>query len=118
MNSLKFEDITVSWLKDFENKLRKDGLAVNTVARHLRDIRAVYNDAIDYNVVSLASYPFRRFKITHEATAKRALTLEQLRLLRDFPCEPHQEKYRDLFMLIFYLGGINLVDLLNIKGIT
>jgi site-specific recombinase XerD len=118
LDKLKFEDITVAWLKDFESRLRRDGLAVNSVARHLRDIRAVYNDAIDYNIISLASYPFRRFKITHEATAKRSLTLEQLRQLRDYPCEPHHEKYRDLFMLIFYLGGINLVDLLHIKEIT
>jgi site-specific recombinase XerD len=115
---LRFEDITVAWLKDLETKLRRDGLAVNSVARHLRDIRAVYNDAIDYDVVSLAAYPFRRFKITHEATAKRSLTIDQLRQLRDYPCEPHQEKYRDLFMLIFYLGGINMIDLLNLTEIS
>ncbi len=118
VRKLRFEDITVAWLKSFETKLRRDGLAVNSIARHLRDIRAVYNDAIDYDVASLATYPFRRFKITHEATAKRSLTIEQLRQLRDYPCEPHQEKYRDLFMLIFYLGGINMIDLLNLKEIT
>ncbi|MEZ3441526.1 phage integrase SAM-like domain-containing protein [Alistipes sp.] len=111
LRKLRFEEIDVAWLKDFEARLRRDGLAVNTIARHLRDIRAVYNDAIDYGVASLANYPFRRFKIVHEATPKRSLSVEQLRALRDYPCEPHQEKYRDLFMLIFYLGGINLVDL-------
>lgn len=118
VRKLRFEDITVAWLKNFETKLRRDGLAVNSIARHLRDIRAVYNDAIDYDVASLATYPFRRFKITHEATAKRSLTIDQLRQLRDYPCEPHQEKYRDLFLLIFYLGGINMIDLLNLKEIT
>lgn len=117
LDTLRFEDITVAWLKDFENRLRKDGLAVNTVARHLRDIRAVYNDAIDYNIVSLAAYPFRRFKITHEKTAKRALTLEQLRLFRDYPCEPAQEQYRDIFMLVFLLCGINIIDLCNLTEI-
>jgi len=81
---LKFEDITVAWLKNFESQLRKDGLAINSIARHLRDIRAVYNDAIDHDIVSLASYPFRRFKIKHEKTQKRSLTLEQLQTLRDY----------------------------------
>ncbi len=118
IETLALEDITVPWLKEFENRLLKDGLAVNSVARYFCNIRAVYNDAIDYNMVSLASYPFRRFKITHEKTAKRALTVGQLRALRDFPCEPSQEKYRDLFMLIFYLGGINLIDLLHLGEIT
>jgi site-specific recombinase XerD len=118
IDRLRFEEITVAWLKNFETKLRRDGLAVNSVARHLRDIRAVYNDAIDYDVASLADYPFRRFKITHEATAKRSLTIDRLRQFRDFPCEPHKEKYRDLFMLIFYLGGINLVDLCHLTEIN
>lgn len=117
LNILRFEDITVAWLKDFESRLRKDGLAVNTIARHLRDIRAVYNDAIDYDIVSLAAYPFRRFKIVHERTAKRSLTLEQLCIFRDYPCEPSQEKYRDIFMLIFYLAGINIIDLCNLTEI-
>ena len=115
--TLRFEDITIAWLKDFESRLRKDGLSVNTIARHFRDIRAVYNDAIDYNIVSLADYPFRRFKITHEKTAKRAITVEQLRMLRDYPCEPAQAQYRDMFMLIFYLCGINTIDLCNLTEI-
>jgi site-specific recombinase XerD len=117
IEKLRFEDITVSWLKTFESELHRDGLSVNSIARHFREIRAVYNDAIDYNVVSLASYPFRRFKIKQERTRKRSLTVEQLRDLRDYPCTESQRQYRDIFMLIFYLGGINLVDLFQLKEI-
>ena len=118
LESLKFEDITVGWLKDFESMLRRDGLSVNAIARHLREIRAVYNDAIDYEVVSLASYPFRRFKIRHEKTAKRSLTVDRLRALRDYPCTEAQRQYRDIFMLIFYLGGINLIDLFGLTEVA
>ena len=39
------------------------------------------------------------------------------RSLRDYPVEPHQERYRDLFMLIFYLIGINIVDILHVEKI-
>ncbi len=117
LDVLNFAHITTAWLKDFENKLRKEGLAVNSIAKHFCNIRAVYNDAIDYNIVSLADYPFRRFKITHEKTAKRAITVEQLRTLRDYPCEPAQVQYRDIFMLIFYLCGINIIDLCNLTEI-
>ena len=99
----------MAWLKDFEARLRHDGLTVNTIACHLRDIRAVYNDAIDYGAASLADYPFWRFKIVHEATPKRSLSVEQLRTLKDYPCQLHQEKYRDLFMLIFYLCALTEV---------
>lgn len=117
VNTLSIEDVTVSWLKNFESQLRMDGLKVNTIARHMREIRAVWNDAIDSGVTQLNDYPFRRFKIRHEKTAKRSLTVEQLRELRDYPCEPYQEKYRDVFMLMFYLGGINLIDLFGLTTI-
>ncbi len=45
----------------------------------------------------------------------RSLTVEQLRILRDYPCEDYQEKYRDMFMLMFYLVGINAADLFLAK---
>ena len=48
---------------------------------------------------------------------KRSLSIEQLRQLRDYPVEPYQEKYRDMFMLIFYLRGINVCDLSLLKTI-
>lgn len=42
----------------------------------------------------------------------------QLADLRDCLVEPHQERYRSLFMLIFYLIGINFVDLCGLDGIV
>lgn len=115
VSELRFEDITVGWLKNFESKLRGDGLAINSIARHMRQVRAVYNDAIDHGLAQLNDYPFRRYKIKHEKTQKRSLAVEQLRELRDYPCEPYQKRYRDIFMLIFYLGGINVIDLFKLK---
>lgn len=39
-----------------------------------------------------------------------------MREYRDFPVEPFMEKYRDLFMLGFYLIGINLSDMLELPS--
>ena len=104
-----FEDITLDWLNRFERYLKTQHLdskgkaiegvrqlKTNGIAIHFRNIRAVVNAAIDEELTTL--YPFRRFKIKHEETAKRSLTVEELRTLRDYPCEPHQEKYRDIFI--------------------
>lgn len=41
--------------------------------------------------------------------------LERLLNQKDYPCEKWQVKYRDIFMLMFYLIGINAIDLLNAK---
>lgn len=108
-----FESIDRTWLQEFERWMINDGLKINTIGIHMRNLRAVFNYAIDEEKTTL--YPFRKYKIKKEETRKRSLTLEQLRLLRDYPCEPYQERYRDMFMLMLYLIGINAVDLFNAK---
>lgn len=113
---VEFKDVNFAWLKDFELFL-KDGSGVNTRSIHFRNIRAVFNDAINRELIPQEWYPFRKFKIKSEKTAKRSLAVEELALIRDYPVEPHQEKYRDMFMLIFYLIGINVVDLVQLKEI-
>lgn len=103
-----FEDIDIKWITEFESHLAK---TANKNARniHLRNIRAVFNHAISQKITS--EYPFRTFKIRPQETVHRVLPLEQVRLLRDTLCEPHQEKYRDMFILMIYLAGINAADL-------
>lgn len=110
---LRFADISVGWLRDFEQWLGET-CSVNTRGIHLRNIRAVMNAAIDEGVVPADLYPFRRFKIKEEETMKRSLSVGDLRRLRDYPCEGWQRKYVDVFMLSFYLAGINLVDLMGL----
>lgn len=110
-DTLTFEDIDASWLRKFEAGLSENN-KVNTVALHLRNLRAVFNRAIDEEIIPQGMYPFRRYKIRKESTPKRSLTVEELRTLRDYPCEEWQQKWRDMFMLVFYLIGINTVDLM------
>ena len=104
-----FETITHEWLLEYEKKMLADGLKVNFIAIQMRNIRAVFNYAIEREYTTL--YPFRRYKIKREQTEKRSLTIEQVRELLNYPCEEYQEKYRDMFMLMIYMIGINSVDL-------
>ena len=91
----------------------KSGMKTNAYAIHLRNIRSVFNYAIDNEYTTL--YPFRKFKIKKEETRKRSLSVEQLQILKDYPCEEYQVRYRDIFMLMFYLIGINAADLFLAK---
>lgn len=104
-----FEDIDKHWLTGFEAFMEQTTHSENSRAFHYRNIRAVFNDAIDEEITT--SYPFRKFKIRRAPTPKRSLTVEQLRTLATYPCEPHLVAYRDIFMLMFFLAGINAVDL-------
>lgn len=107
-----FETMDKDWLIRFEDWM-SGTMKVNAYAIHLRNIRSVFNYAIDEEYTTL--YPFRKFSIKKEETRKRCLTVEQLRTLQDYPCEEYQIRYRDMFMLMFYMIGINASDLFMAK---
>ena len=107
-----FESMDKSWLENFEAWMAKT-MKVNATL-------FIYGTYVVYSTTPLMRkyttlYPFRRFSIKKEETRKRSLTAEQLRLLRDYPCEEYQIRYRDMFMLMFYLIGVNAADLFNAK---
>ena len=127
-DDVPFDAINYAWLENFDRSMRESdirngrgevlrtGLATNARAIHLRNIRAVFNKAIDEEVIGLELYPFRRFKIEKERTRKRAVSLTQLRALFDYPCETAAEEWAiDVARMIFYLIGINTVDLFNLE---
>jgi integrase len=106
-----FEDISKDWLYGFDTFLKSQGLKKNSRNIHFRNIRAVFNDAIDNEVTT--HYPFRKFDIAPEQTAKRSLTIEELRTLFNYRAQPWQKKYLDYFKLSFFLIGINPADILD-----
>ena len=108
-----FEDIDKAWLDRFDAFLSRTQ-SVNSRSVTMRSLRAVFNSAIDDGITE--AYPFRRFRIKKEETRKRTLSLEDLRALRDWPCEPQQKEYIDMFMLMFYLSGINAADLFQARA--
>ena len=109
-----FDTLTKAWLEGFEKHLRENnGLSVNGIAQKMRNIRAVVNWCIDNDLTT--NYPFRGrngYHIKEEETPVNDLTAQEFADLRDYPCEPWQEVYRDLFCLSVYLAGINGGDLL------
>lgn len=111
--SATFDSITKQWLNEFYAHEIGRGRKVNGVAIDLRNIRTVFNWAIDNDITT--KYPFRKYSIKQEKVRDFTMSAAQLVELRDYPVEPQQERYRDLFMLSFYLIGINISDLLQLK---
>ena len=133
---IRFEDITFKFLRDFDNYLSKTGLSLNTRAIYFRYLRAVYNRAIDDDVIKPETYPFKKFKIKNQEKDKESLTPEQVKMLYEYEFERIRkpkdgetlkhgqninipvealEMARDYWMLSFFLCGINPVDLFNMK---
>lgn len=113
---LSFDDINKEWLQRFDTWLGATHCQ-NSKAIHYRNIRAVFNDAIDDELTT--NYPFRRFKIRTEETRHRNLSVEELRALINAPQTSknlrNEREYIDLFTLSFLLCGINLVDMRDMK---
>lgn len=107
--TLKMEDINLKWLHQFEKFLSKTQ-GVNGRAIYLRSLRAVCNYALHTNVIS--SYPFQNFSIKQEPTRKRSVSVELFRKFLDYPTSARNAMFRDYFLLMFYLIGINSKDLL------
>lgn len=106
-----FDDISHDYLQDFVNHYKD--LSVNSRGILLRNIRAVFNDAIDADITT--SYPFRRFSIKSENTCNdNVLTARELRILMETDSKQENE-YRDMFLLMIYLRGINSVDLFSAR---
>lgn len=109
-----FDDIDLKYIQRLDAWFEDRNVSINARAVYYRNIRSVFNDAIDEGLTT--NYPFRLFKIKKTPTKKRNLSVEELRLLRDYPIvNEFQQKYRDMFMLMFYLRGINAVDLFRMK---
>lgn len=106
VDNIPFEEITAKWLEGFDRWLT---CSLSTKGIFYRNIRTVFNDAIDEEVTT--AYPFRKFKIKRTEPRQRSLSVEELRRFWFWPVEPHQKKYHDMFKLIFLLRGINLKDL-------
>lgn len=108
----KFEDINKAWLDGFFRWCAKTSPSINARNIHLRNIRAVFNDAIDNDVTS--AYPFRRMHITPVETPKRNLPVDALRKIFTAEVEPWRRRYYDAFRLSFLLIGMNIVDLCSL----
>lgn len=107
-----FASVDKAWLDNFARSMG-DGISTNYKAFVIKNVRAVFNWALDNEWTS--NYPFRRYKIKTEKTPINNISVEQLRAIRDCPLDKRRCVCRDLFMLTFYLCGINPADLLTLK---
>jgi len=96
------------------------GLSDTGLHNHMRDLRILFNNIKDhYNdedlgIVVVKHYPFKKYKlVTVPENEKPKLTVKQVLAIRDFdaPKDSRMELARDLFMLSFYLCGMNAADL-------
>jgi len=141
--SVSINEITSSMLIQYERYLRgervlkrtnqlgklittiESGLSDSGLHNHMRDLRTLFNAACktyndeDLGIIRIKHYPFRKYKIgSAPLTRKRNVTIDEVKIIRD--CEVKEgsraELAKDIFMLSFYLCGMNAVDIYNLSS--
>lgn len=121
LNSFKkfrnYEDIMLDNLnseimESYEAWHHSRGVTLNTISFYTRIIRAVYNRALEEEII-VNRFPFRHVYTSVDKTIKRALPLKCLRKLKklDLSKYPRLDYARDIFLLSFMLRGMSFVDM-------
>lgn len=100
-----------TWMVDVENN------SLSTVGVYLRNLRHIFNRAIDAKEINSDLYPFKSYTIpTGKTNSKNYLTPDQLQKLFTASTEtPEQEKAKNFFFLSYILCAMNLKDVLQLK---
>lgn len=109
-------DITPELIAGFSKFLKRNKcLSVATEGTVMRHIKVIINQGVKRRMVNYSVHPFIDYIIPASPVREIDISLEAFNRIR--LATPKEKKYHvahDLFCLSFYLGGINLIDLLQI----
>lgn len=113
-HDIPLEQIRPSHIHQYQNFLEKRELSSTTVRIYLTLIKVILNYAIKMDYIHYKVHPFAACILPSSRIRNLDLTVDELKSLRDVSLkEQNLLIVRDLFMLTYYLGGINLKDLLD-----
>ncbi|MCF0219815.1 MAG: site-specific integrase [Muribaculaceae bacterium] len=113
---LQFEDVTISLIEDYEAWLAAKGVRPNSSSFYIRNLRAVYNRAVEDNIIA-DTRPFRRAFTGVAKTAKRAISLKDIKKIKSLDLSHNKQLtfYRDIFLFQFYAMGISFIDVVFLE---
>ena len=114
-------EISTITILEFERWLKRKGLSQTYISMTLSMTRTIVNRAVKMQLVAYNVHPFTYWKRPADPERELDISVESLQTIRDAkPRLKKQRIARDIFMLSYYLGGINLIDLLNIdfRGVS
>mgnify|MGYP002856183161 FL=1 len=108
---LTFDAINADMLEDFQSSLRHQNLSLNTISFYMRILRSVYRKGVEQGITS-DSHPFAHVYTGHAKTDKRAISIEDMRKIKELEIDDRQVRFaRDLFLFSFYTRGMSFVDI-------
>lgn len=125
-SSIEFEDITYSFLLEFEDFMRQKMYEINTIAKHMRQLRTFVNEAIKRGYIQPEDYPFRKYQIKTTRSKHSFLPPEEISKLEklELPlCSKSLIHSLKAFLFCCYTGvrysdfvHLNENNIITIKG--
>ena len=113
---LTFDDMDSSLMLSYENYLKDLGRCPNTTSFYMRNLRAIYNQAVEQGLTS-QNYPFARVYTGIAKTVKRAVNIEEVQKIKtkELPADSTVAFSRDIFLFSLYTCGMSLTDIAHLK---
>jgi len=113
---IMLDSITGEVIENYEAWNRQRGVTANTISFYMRILRAVYNRAVEQEIIENRN-PFRRVYTGVDKTVKRALPLKDISRIKsmDLSLSPELDFARDMFILSFMLRGMSFIDMAFLK---
>lgn len=113
---IPMEAIDQITMEDYQAYLKSAGLTPNSISFYTRILRAVYNRAVERGLIK-DRRPFRTVFTGTEKTLKRAISISDIKRIRDLDLslKPGLEFARDLFLFLFFCRGMSFIDAAFLK---
>ena len=108
--------LTSDIMEAYEAWHHKRGVAPNTISFYTRILRAVYNRAVEDDIIENRN-PFRKVYTGVDKTLKSALPLPIIKKIKalDLSLNTSLDFARDMFLMSFYLRGMSFIDMAFLK---
>ena len=113
---MKFSGVTVDFMKAFENYVLEERKASSsTFSIHARNIRTVFNQAIEQKLIDSDLSPFGkgRYQIRKSTSSKKLTPFDNVKEM--LAIKPGNSFARDMYLLSFFLGGANPIDVFKLR---
>ncbi len=117
-SNIPINKVTISFLNDYEKWMINSGKSLTTVGIYCRNIRTIFNEAIETGCVKNELYPFGRGKyvIPNGNGVKKALTkADIIRIKRYEPKNDMEDYSKDMWLFSYLANGMNFTDIANLK---
>ena len=104
---LTFKEVNSRFVFDFEHYLVNKGLQTNTVAKHMKHLKAFVNQAIDQGELRADEYPFHRYRVKTKEYKHSFLLPEEVEKLEELSIPDRHITLRhslDAFLFCCYTG--------------